>query len=77
VSEAFDLEAALTRAYAYSVGVEMGSLDALVAEVRAAMAAGDPARAALEARRSALRRAEVRCIVSRVQAAFLGRVLAE
>lgn len=76
MSAAVDLSAVLARAYALSVGVETGSLDDLVAEMRAAVAEGSVSRVELEGVRVALRRVEARCIVSRVQAAFLDRVLA-
>lgn len=71
-----DLEAVLSAAYARTVGVELGSVDELVVLLQGAVASGEVAAAEVEARRVALRRVEARCIVSRVQAAFLDRVLA-
>lgn len=71
-----DVDAALVAAYARTVGVEQGSVDALVAEMRVAVEAEEVTADALSARRSSLRAVEARCIVSRVQAGFLDRVLA-
>lgn len=76
MSEGVDLDAVLGNAYARAVGVDQRSLDALVAELQASVGAGDVTSQALVDRRAALRRVEVRCIVSRVQGQFLDRVLA-
>jgi hypothetical protein len=70
-----DVEAVLTAAYSRSVGVEQGSVEGLVEQLRDAVVAAEVTAEALTARRAALRRVEARCIVSRVQAAFLDRVL--
>lgn len=71
-----DLDELLGSAYARAVGVDQRSLEALVAEVREAIVAEELSGPAVIARRAALRRVEVRCIVSRVQGQFLDKVLA-
>jgi hypothetical protein len=76
VVEPVDVDALLASAYARSVGVELGSVDDVVAELRAAVGRGEVTAASLGARRAGLRRVEARCIVSRVQAVVLDRVLA-
>jgi hypothetical protein len=72
---AFSLDAALGLAYGRSVGVTAGTLDDSAAEVAAALLAGDVTTEALEARLAELRAVERRCAVSKIQAAFLRRVL--
>jgi hypothetical protein len=67
----FSLDAALGRAYGRSVGVSQGSVDDSAAEFAAALAGGDVSNGALDA----LAAVERRCAVSKVQAAFLRRVL--
>jgi hypothetical protein len=71
----FSLDAALGRAYGRSVGVSQGSVDDSAAEFAAALAGGDVSNGALQARLDALAAVERRCAVSKVQAAFLRRVL--
>jgi hypothetical protein len=73
---AFDLEAVLGAAYAVAVGVSIEPEAALVDALRAEILGGGVTVAAIEARRDALRAVEARCIVSKLQAAFLDRVLA-